>query len=94
MSEENLGISVEWMPIDTAPKDGSRFCGFNGKLCFLTYIGKYYIKWPHEQGGPTFREEWNAEDDSAIFSWKPTHWMPLPAPPVINAIETKQEILA
>ena len=71
----------EWQPIETAPKDGTYFIGWNGNLAFKTSRGKYYDKWPHQEGGPTFREEWNAYDSSSMWPWKPTHWMPLPEPP-------------
>lgn len=70
-----------WLPIESAPKDGSPFVAFNGKLSFRTIRQKYYEKWPHEEGGPTFREEWCAEDSSSFFPWRPTHWQPLPEPP-------------
>lgn len=70
-----------WQPIETAPKDGP-FVGTDGKYAYRTKLGQYYVKWPHEDGGPTFEDKWNAEDSGSIWPWEPTHWQPLPAPPV------------
>ena len=72
---------TEWRDIATAPKDGTDFIGCNGRLSFRTKMQKYYKKWPHEEGGPTFWEGWSAEDCSSHFPWKPTHWLPHPSAP-------------
>lgn len=72
---------MTWQPIETAPKDGLAFVGTNWKYAYRTSAGRIYVKWPHEEGGPTFQDVWNAEDSGSIWPWKPTHWMPLPAPP-------------
>lgn len=69
---------VDWQPIETAPKDGSKFAATNGRLCYTTLMMKYYLKWPHEEGGPTYEEKLTGEDSSSLFPWNPTHWMPLP----------------
>ena len=68
----------EWQPIETAPK--------GGELVLLSDVG-----WPHatRRGGAPVKvggwwdERWN------IFgaSWKPTHWMPLPEPPLAQITE-------
>lgn|GEM_PF-3590838 len=68
----------EWLPIETAPKDGTAFVGSDGKYAYRTKMAKYYIKWPHEEGGPTFEEKWNAEDSGSVWPWRPTHWQPFP----------------
>jgi hypothetical protein len=75
------GQEAMWQPIETAPRDGTAFIGIKGKMVFRTYCSQHYVKWPHEEGGPTFQEVWSREDDSSIFPWKPTHWMPLPSRP-------------
>lgn len=69
-----------WRDISTAPTDGTAFVGSNGKYAYRTMLMKHYVKWPHEEGGPTFRDAWNAEDGSSIWPWSPTLWMPLPPP--------------
>lgn len=63
----------KWQPIETAPKDGTHVLGY-----FKT--------------GTTYRETWWSEKQAAdhgmgwLFSQngltQPTHWRPLPAPPV------------
>jgi hypothetical protein len=68
---------MEWQPISTAPKDGTLF------LAFLAE--------PFEFGGQqicvgTFdadMEDWicDAPDGGWAFI-SPTHWVPIPAPPV------------
>lgn len=72
---------VEWRPIETAPRDGTPFVGLKGRLSFRTKMQDYYVKAPHEEGGPTFRQAWTAEDSSSLFPWSPTHWLPLPPAP-------------
>lgn len=62
---------LEWKPIESAPKDGEVFC--------------YDLQWS-ESGvalAEKFPHHWQVsdrEDDTVHF--KPTHWMPLPLPPV------------
>lgn len=55
-----------WKTIDSAPKDGTLFIGLKDKHVAPTKIGKYYVKWPNEIGGPTFREEWNEIEKGRI----------------------------
>ena len=59
----------EWYPIETAPKDGSRF------LIYEPFEPTVESAWIDEEGylGPcTLRTP---------FWQKPTHWTPLPSPP-------------
>jgi len=70
-----------WRPIESAPKDGTAFVAIKGRLAFRTFWQQYYVKWPHEEGGPTFRGQWTYEDSSSMVPWNPTHWMPLPVAP-------------
>lgn len=71
-------LHVKWQPIETAPTDGTVFIGLKGKHVAPTQIGKYYVKWPHEVGGPTFSEKWNKIQTDSICPWKPTHWTYMP----------------
>ena len=84
----NVGAdaSREWQPIESAPTDGTAFVGSDGKFAYRTALGRYYVKFPHQEGGPTYQDKWNAEDSHSIWPWNPTLWMPLPTPP---AGETK-----
>jgi hypothetical protein len=63
---------MNWQPIETAPKDGTRFLApsIDGRT---VTIGLWSDQW----GG-----YW---DDLTVGhlngQWHPTHWMPLPPPP-------------
>ena len=64
----------EWQPIETAPKDG-----------------RWVLCWGHN-AGVVESMIWHWNDDSKDGNWywyegdcprtQPTHWMPMPAPPV------------
>jgi hypothetical protein len=64
----------EWQPIDTAPKDGSRF---------FAYWPDAHIDWCHWQKAE-YEEMPEGWRDGFIYVYKdddpkgPTHWMPLP----------------
>jgi len=59
---------IEWQPIETAPKDGTRILGFNENL--EVYIPNIYF-WDDKWITYFFDE----------YSTELTHWMPLPKPP-------------
>lgn len=66
---------MEWMPISTAPKDGTWM------LAFRRVRGKTNIaqaRWVRDMFGTYCfgGEGWYYPEDNA-----PTHWMPLPDPP-------------
>ena len=81
---------MEWQPIETAPKDGQliTLCWFDGEdgpfdTCSMMwghiqrnglFPGKIGM-WVSSNGAVT----WNDDGDGG-----PTHWMPLPAPPVTS----------
>lgn len=75
----------QWMPIETAPKDGrfiiaGRFSRHN-ELVWVRHVSwqtaEYYADL--ECGDPAdFRDGWNDDREDECF---PTHWMPLPEPP-------------
>lgn len=69
---------INWQPIETAPRDGTAFIGWDGKRAFRCSSVKYYVKWPHEEGGPTFRDVWQGEYYDRVMPEKPTLWTPLP----------------
>lgn len=76
--------SAVWRPIESAPK-GQRFIGWLGNRIGVVEHGLHYVKWPHEVGGPTYRDVWNEVRPGAIQPCEPSHWMPLPAPPFSEA---------
>ena len=72
----------QWQPIETAPKDGTLLL-----LIVSGYepaVGRFYQS----------REVWDYHDpeylavreraEISFGPWRPTHWMPLPAPPILK----------
>jgi hypothetical protein len=71
-----LQSTREWMPIDTAPKEGRLILGF---AIVDTSTGNWRMRiMSHNGHAESRREEWNGWGDSWI---PPTHWMPLPQAP-------------
>lgn len=63
-----------WLPIATAPKDGSRILVFEGGEVQI-------VAWRAMHCG---REDWGLDDGESVYcegEFRPTHWMPLPEPP-------------
>ena len=60
---------TEWQPIETAPKDETRILMYRTGYAESTAVGAYWPTW----------EQWVSVPGS--YTWKPTHWMPLPKPP-------------
>lgn len=58
---------IDWQPIETAPRDRD----------FLAYIGNGYIGRARFLNGKFF-----TADNLGFGDTEPTHWMPLPEPPV------------
>jgi hypothetical protein len=84
-----------WMPIETAPKDGTDI------LLYGTWAGEIHgiaeaptMDIGHWAGGKSDYqgdEWWSLATGDAYACWmRPTHWMPLPAAPV-NGIGPEQE---
>ena len=63
---------MEWLPIETAPKDGTSILAYTGDgytyplVCACAFDDGLW--WP---------DTWESPDDPL----HPTHWMPLPPPP-------------
>jgi len=83
---------MEWQPIETAPRDGRRLLMTDGASVHVCYpklfprpieelSGTNPELWESRKGDSWeyFRDQLNAPGHS--WSIKPTHWMPLPAPP-------------
>ena len=64
----------KWQPIETAPKDGTKFLAFED--------GDYYgcsFNWEDDEEGTIY---WNTYcGQPACYTPEPTHWMPLPEGP-------------
>ena len=66
---------TDWQTIETAPKNGDKLLGFNKKS--KTY---YVIKWAVKG---MLKDNWVSREGLK----SPTHWMPLPEPPVLKEKE-------
>lgn len=67
-------MSAEWLPIATAPKDGTDILGANAEHVFVVF-------WLHNAMHPK-PGSWVSRPGCWAFS--PTHWMPLPPAPVLT----------
>lgn len=70
-----LPVSViQWMPIETAPKDGTFYLAASGRRYAVLNEPPGCVRgqWHLLEG------EWRGESDA----FQPTHWQPLPPPPV------------
>jgi hypothetical protein len=61
-----------WMPIETAPKDGSSYLVWAGGVGMAHYVDYYQSGYAHKAPFSENLAAWKA---------KATHWMPLPAAP-------------
>lgn len=67
--------AVKWQPIETAPKDGSKFL-------ILTRIGEVLDGWRQKNHQGFERIDHSRECYSYFcLEHEPTHWQPLPQPP-------------
>ena len=68
----------EWRPIETAPKDNTRVITFGGGLVGTSrYVTKFAAGYG-DVGAGWYSEQLDRRHE-------PTHWMPLPEPPSIEA---------
>ena len=76
---EGLGA---WMPIATAPRDGTAILVFAGRVLMT----RWYVHYMNGKPDPYRAPEWEQQDmfggmGSYQGPLEPTHWMPLPAAP-------------
>jgi hypothetical protein len=91
---------TKWQPIETAPRTGrTLLLGYPNRLGkWRTVRGQWFTneeigEW---ENGDDFRAGWyetSEENDEPPNCWliSPTHWMPLPAPPIIQAGASPKE---
>ena len=78
----------EWLPIETAPKDGTRIFAMNfqygARETYWRLYGEGSIaKVSFDAGlGPNGYWNWQEPQNHWGGSWTPTHWMSLPKPPI------------
>ena len=71
---------TEWKPIETAPTDGTEILGWlkEGKWAVVSFkVTNYYCAWNRE-----YRDSKAWWKDNVTCT--PTHWMPLPKPPIME----------
>lgn len=70
----------EWQPIETAPKD-ARILVWSGQELYAAH----WAQNPFTGDEAWIVAEWGDERDQALV--KPTHWMPLLAPPIAGQVK-------
>lgn len=77
--------SNEWRSIESAPKDGTAILIARFYSGFGDQVEARVAYWDEEETHSVDPYRWHVEDAAKGFNhhkdW-PTHWMPLPAPPV------------
>lgn len=78
-------MAQEWLPIESAPKDGTWFLAFEPDgQCDAHYACQYYGE--GGEGEPL----WSSSCGQYVtVPPEPSHWMPLPAPPIALATGDK-----
>lgn len=71
-------LLLEWQPIETAPRDGTKIIVFR-PIFDGTYIPRVGVDWFGLYGG---EGTWGRSRKDT----PPTHWMPFPAPPLKAAV--------
>ena len=83
-------MSMEWKPIETAPRDGEPIIvaagGYKPVLARWRDFDNPLVHWrsdvPQEKRREIMEGDWrHALDTARRLSYPPTHWMPLPEPP-------------
>ena len=70
-----------WLPIETAPKDGTRIMLGNAKATWVAEYKPVYGS-GYRPDNPYFSVMLNMDHIPRNLRYcKPTHWMPLPVPP-------------
>lgn len=65
---------MDWKPIETAPKDGTRILGWDGRDMAV-------VCWDEELAHTEAPSLWAHCNRFATDALAATHWMPLPDPP-------------
>jgi hypothetical protein len=77
-------MSADWMPIDTAPRDGTRIMLYTPPSYVCLAVWRDKAAFARNETGSGW-EVWNNDDDSwysfSLEPEEPTHWMPIPTPP-------------
>ena len=83
MAVASTALLGEWLPIATAPRDGTEILVWTGRAVvaaiWMSRDGDYPTWWPSHAG--------------ALWSADVTHWLPLPPPPNAHGEATPPEPL-
>lgn len=78
---------MEWQPIETAPKDGTKVILYNGNRAASAQWFDKFEKCENDQFPQTGWFEGISYGYHCFF-YSPTHWIPLPEPPNQESNET------
>lgn len=101
-TEHNAAVRSAWMPIDSAPKDGTEIWAWRHDC------GQFIASYTSADAFPMTQDELDAMDEETLFAkdwftqWPdatrldgseaPTHWQPLPAAPGVSTVEQAQVV--
>ena len=71
---------MDWQPIETAPRDGTVFMAYRRDAGILNI--HYVSPADLNVGSDDYECRWWTTDGQDLTSDMPTHWMPLPLPPI------------
>lgn len=76
---------MDWMPIETAPKDGSAVLLWDGyeSIIGFWWRGRQFLNSPMSEFWSDGPVPCNGYDAGMNQLREPSHWMPLPAPPSV-----------
>jgi len=81
-----------WLPIESAPKDGTRILACGGdcdELQLVAWLNDSSISWKKAMAWCS-PDSWQ-DEHGGYSTYSPTHWQPLPAPPIPTE-STSQEV--
>jgi hypothetical protein len=87
LAEPTVQEPVAWMPIETAPQDGTKILGWNEKFgareTQMNFYGEGspgFAAWKSGKGPKESGWNWSEPKSNWSHTWKPTHWKPLLTP--------------
>lgn len=73
---------MEWQEIETAPKDGTWIVAVGRLRNNPLLLRACLTRWAQHTDPPVYAEGWSYSAPGYSDLFDPTHWMPLPDPPV------------